>query len=197
MFCATSDEIDSFNAIENQIEILEKANNSPTGIYDIIYCRETHEPITGEEDINLTVHQTWHLRQKITIILAALLIAKEQMELKQNWFLCCEQAICRMKSIGIASCVTNARTVMTWYCEFRQKRKLSVVKFGKRNLPPFLLQNPDVKNKIIQYARENIDQLSAEVIFDFVHDKILPALIDEQRNEDEIIECTSLEQKKR
>ncbi len=48
---------------------------------------------------------------------------------------------------------------------------------GKPNLPPFLQENKDISIKIQQYTRENLQQLSVELIMEYVHETILPKLI--------------------
>ena len=66
-----------------------------------------------------------------------------------------------------------------------------------KNLPLFLAQNDYIKEKIVRHARSNLDQLSAELILEFVHDKILPNMIDEQKDEEEMKKCVSYEEKKK
>ena len=82
-----------------------------------------------------------------------------------------------MKKIGITSCFVSARTVTIWYREFRVKRKFPVIKYGKNKLPPFLSDNNDMKEKIMQFCRENLDELTAKLVLEFIHDKLLPILV--------------------
>ena len=105
---------------------------------------------------NLTDNQAWHIRRKVSLILASLHIAKEKMELNQNWKLCCSEAIDTMGKMGMSSCVTNARTVMAWYGEYRENRMFPVIKYGEKNLPLFLVQNDDIKEKLFS----TLDQIS-------------------------------------
>ena len=63
-----------------------------------------------------------------------------------------------------------------WYQNFREKRRF-LISQPKKNLPPFLHQNPDICTNIKEYARENLDTLSIEMLSDFIHDKVLPILV--------------------
>jgi len=44
---------------------------------------------------------------------------------------------------------------------------------------PFLAQNDDVKENMIRHARENLDELTREFTLQFMHDEMLPNLVDE------------------
>ena len=83
------------------------------------------------------------------MVLASLHVAKEKMELNQNWQICCSEAINTMGKMDMTSCVTSARTVMAWYGANRENRMFPVIKCGEKNLPLFLPQNDDIKEKLI------------------------------------------------
>jgi hypothetical protein len=50
---------------------------------------------------------------------------------------------------------------------------------GRHNLPTFLQENKDVAIGIQQYGRENLQQLSVELMADYIHNIILPKLCHE------------------
>mmetsp|Transcript_16955 Transcript_16955/g.24142 ORF Transcript_16955/g.24142 Transcript_16955/m.24142 type:complete len:146 (+) Transcript_16955:363-800(+) len=104
----------------------------------------------------------------------ALLFAKENMN-KWNWEKCCAESVAQFNRIGIRY-TTCARIVMKWYRQFKTKRTLPIV-IPKKQLPPFLQQNPDICTTIKRYGKEHLAELSIEFIFNYVHDTILPKLL--------------------
>ena len=197
LFRPTPNETDALVAINAQIEILLRANESPTSIYSVLTCKHTNQSLCEDDSWDLTVHQTWSIRQKMSIILASLNIAKEKMETVQNWDECCSEALSSMKKLGVVTKITNARTVRNWYCEFREMRKFPIIKYGQKNLPPFLAQNDDIKQRIVQYGREQLSELTCEFLLEYIHDSILPVMVEEQKDEEEIKECKCIEDKKK
>jgi hypothetical protein len=105
--------------------------------------------------------------------------------------MCCEQAIKMLSSCGMkaTSCALN---VMEWYRKFRDKRGFKV-NIPKKDLPPFLMMNPEICSTIKQYAREHLPELSIEFLFDYVHHTTLPQLVSDTigRNKDEMGEGKS------
>ena len=98
----------------------------------------------------------------------------------KTWRQCCEWAISKARTIGFTS-VTNAQTVEGWYRKFRKSRQLTGGNLpGKHNLPPFLQENKDVSIKIQQYARENLHQLSVELIMQYLHETVLPNMVEQK-----------------
>ena len=84
----------------------------------------------------------------------------------KTWRQCCEEAISNACTIVLTS-VTNPQMVKGWYRKFRLSRQLASGNLpGKHNLPPLLQENKDVSIKIQQYARENLQQLSVELIME-------------------------------
>jgi hypothetical protein len=53
-------------------------------------------------------------------------------------------------------------------------------------LPPLLERNPYLKNSLLQYATSNLNKLTAELLLAYLHDTVLPALLEEFREE---LEC--------
>ena len=44
-------------------------------------------------------------------------------------------------------------------------------------LPPMLDANPDFKDNILQYAVDNLNTLSIETLYEYIHQKALPELL--------------------
>jgi hypothetical protein len=53
----------------------------------------------------------------------------------------------------------------------------------KTYLPPLLDRNPEVKQSIMEYVKQNLNDLSAELIYSYLHKVALPALLNDRRAE--------------
>ena len=69
----------------------------------------------------------------------------------------------------------TSRTLMQWFRDFRMNRE-SFVNVPKRRsfikrLPPIFDDNPDMKNKFMNFAKENLVNLNPELMYDYCNDK--------------------------
>ena len=76
---------------------------------------------------------------------------------------------------------------MKWFHEFCDNNE-SFFKIPKRNAemsntPPFFQINPDAKQKFIQHAKNNLRSLSGELVHEYMHDTLIPELIQQQQEE--------------
>ena len=109
---------------------------------------------------------------------------KKKMEIVKNWDACCEEALQEGYMIGLHS-TKNSQTIRNWYQDFRKERKIMVNMLpGKHNLPAFLQQNPDVTIALKEFGREHLHELSVDLFFVHIHDKILPKLVKDTTNPD-------------
>ena len=75
---------------------------------------------------------------------------------------------------------TCSRMVRCWCIEFQDNCKFSIqYSPPKHNLPLFLEQNKDACIKIQQYAHEHLHELSIELVCEYIHDVIVPAMVKE------------------
>ncbi len=96
-----------------------------------------------------------------------------------SWEKYCELVIQYASAAGI-KLTSRPRTVMEWYCCFRSKQKFEILQRKKDNLPPFLQANPDVCAAMQQYGKENLRELSIEMMVEYVHSTIIPIMIAEE-----------------
>ena len=89
-----------------------------------------------------------------------------------RWQKCVNEEIKELENIGIVLS-RNARTVMGWYNSFWLKRKFTLPVL-KKELPPFLQQNPELCTTIKGYCRENLGDLFIEFLFEYLHKTIRP-----------------------
>jgi hypothetical protein len=67
-----------------------------------------------------------------------------------------------------------ARTVRNWYLE----RKFDISLPRKHKLPMLLDLNAEEKHMLHQYSKEHLHQLSVELVSEYNHDGIIPAIGD-------------------
>ena len=173
MFRPKCKEENALQAIRNQIKLLRTANESPEGFLDLLSEKgeEEEELLDG-----LSEYQKYQTRTKIIILIFALACAEQHMPGK-TWRQCCEEAIRKAHEIGLTM-VKNPQTVELWYRKFRLMRNFTIGTLpGKHNLPPFLQENKDVSLKIQAYARENLHELSVELMMEYLHNTIIPNLV--------------------
>ena len=179
LFRPLPDESDALEAISNQIELFVAANEAPMSYLTIVELTDDNNE--DDEEERLSENRIWCIRHRCQILCAALRIAKENLPKGETWNGCCEQAKNLALMMGI-TITKNSRTVRNWYQDFRAKRKFRVNALlpGKHNLPPFLQQNADICERIQQYAREHLHELSIEFMCEYLHDCILPKMVEER-----------------
>jgi len=107
----------------------------------------------------------------------ALRIALDKMP-KLNWMACCEAAIEKINSSEMSEFVRCSETIQSWHRKFQLQGERftnpAIARKGPRSLPPFLERNPDAKDAILKFSREHLHELSAELLYTFIHEKVLP-----------------------
>ncbi len=81
-----------------------------------------------------------------------------------------------------------------WYLEFTKKnRKFEMRIPEKHKLPMFLDLNRDEKEKLQQYAKEHLHELSIELMSEYIHETVITVMVQERfavKPEDEQYEAT-------
>ena len=80
------------------------------------------------------------------------------------------------------------RTVMYWYCEFRNRNGASINHPLRRKLweklPPIFHQNPDLKEKLLSFGKSNLAApLTAEVMHHYVLNTMILEFVEEIKKE--------------
>ena len=84
--------------------------------------------------------------------------------------------------------IKNGETVRIWHQVIRENNECfpnpQVVRRGTGpRLPPMLENNPDVKDGLLKYAKENINDLSAELCLTYLHEVAIPTLVEKRKEE--------------
>ena len=114
---------------------------------------------------------------------------------------CCEIAIENVQKFEMTdefdfndSCVHNSRmniknpkSIMKWYNNFNHiNNQCFINKYStskKDILPPFLDNNPDITEAIISFCKNNLINLSAEVVQEYIIETCVPQLVQSRKKE--------------
>jgi hypothetical protein len=97
----------------------------------------------------------------------------------KTWFECCLEAIDCLATVHIFY-IKNAKVLERWNVEFCQKKTFHVKPRGKRDLPAFLEAHPIVVTVMQEYGRENLSELSIDMMHSYLHDTIIKSLVIER-----------------
>jgi hypothetical protein len=80
------------------------------------------------------------------------------------------------------------RTITRWHLNYRRNYECfpnpnQHRMGGKAMLPRLLEENEDLKEALLEYARENISELSAELLYNYLHEQALPTLVKSKQEE--------------
>jgi hypothetical protein len=171
-----------YEEVVSRIEILQKALMTSDGykeVIEIIGKGTSKSDDKQEDDDKLTDYQIYCVRQRSMYLIAALKYAKENMP-TWTWERCCRESIndCNKNVKGTRlEYSKNGRMVENWHRIFRKSNKFPIMVLHPKALPFFLEENPDALRLIIKYGTSNLSTLSGELIFHYIHEKIIPAMI--------------------
>ncbi|KAI2497528.1 hypothetical protein MHU86_16982 [Fragilaria crotonensis] len=140
LFRPLASESTALDAIDNQIKALRDVNKSSNAFLTVAGNLDE----LNEDDV--TEHQKWVIQQKAQYLALALHLARENMN-GWTWQKCCEKTIGELQRQGL-TLATRHETVSKWYRSFRETRTFVIPQPAKKNLPPFLHQNPDICTNI-------------------------------------------------
>jgi hypothetical protein len=134
-----------------------------------------------------SAHDIFNIQMKCRYLTVALEIALDDMP-SLTWRQCCNEAVERVNRWEKHAHIKNGETIRIWHHDFRSSnecfRNPNVYKRnGKPPLPPMLERNPDFTRSIIRYAKTNLNELSAELLFNYLHQIALPALLLQRKEE--------------
>ena len=107
---------------------------------------------------------------------------------RATWLECCSEAMTTVNEFNNSSYIKFHGTIRKWHLLFRRNGECfpnpnTHKKDGKKTLPRLLEENPDLKDAIMYYAQEHLHKLSASLVFHYLHEEALPALVEKKREE--------------
>jgi hypothetical protein len=167
-------------AVETRIEKLQKGYASSTG-WTLVLDDFDQQDLCSKHDI-------FNFQMKCRYLSRALRYALEKMP-ALTWLQCCKEAVDSVNQTDGVSHIKNKETVSRWHLAFRRNNEafpnphVHSKDGSKTSLPPLLDRNPELAKCIITYAKQHLNELSAELLYSYVHEIALPALLDERRAE--------------
>ena len=131
-------------------------------------------------------NEIFNIQTKSRYVCAALKYAVVNMP-SQTWKDCCCFAIDTLAQIGHTE-IKHWETIRLWHRHFRMNRECFTNpaiqrRYRTQFLPPLLHRNPELKDGILSYARQNIDRLTAELICHYLYTKGMPVLLEQCKKE--------------
>jgi hypothetical protein len=128
-------------------------------------------------DNTMSEHKKERIQMKARYLAQVYRIAIEEMPFK-TWNDCCWEAINCFAAVQIHY-TKNAKVLECWNVQFRERKRFCVKNRGKRDLPAFLDAHPIVVTVMKEYGRENLSELSIEMMHSYLHATIIKSLITE------------------
>ena len=185
MICNTTTEEDVSvrTTIERRINKLTEAFSTPDGWKCVLEDRDASQTCTP--------FQIYNIQMKCRYIAIALRVALRKMGQGAGgvtWLECCQQAMHTVNEFNNTTYIKFHRTIQQWHLIYRRNYECfpnpnTHKKDGKATLPRLLEENPDLKDAIVYFARDHLHELSASLLFHFLHEEALPALVEKKREE--------------
>ena len=169
--------------IERRINKLTEAFSTPDGWKCILEDRDACQTCTP--------FQIYNVQMKCRYIAIALRVALRKMGQGAGgvtWLECCRQAMDTVNEFNNNTYIKFHRTIQQWHLMYRRNSECfpnpnTHKREGKVTLPRLLEENPDLKDAIVYYARDHLHELSASLLFHYLHEEALPALVEKKREE--------------
>jgi hypothetical protein len=146
-----SENVDIEHTMAKRIRILKSVQKEPDGWKKIVFSHDIHDACSHSD--------VFVLRQKSLYLSRAYEVALDKMPFA-NWNDCCQQAVDELSTFGFAL-ATSSRTIATWNKSFRRSALFPhpnpLVASGIAVENPIFTYFPEAKEKLVTFARENLD----------------------------------------
>ena len=162
LFNASKGKETSIDRLEELIAMLENANATAVSYKMIV------EGLDADE--TMSEHKKEDIRMKARYLAQAYRIAIEEMPFK-TWNNCCRDAIDQLATVHIKY-IKNEKVLQRWNVEFCKTKSFRIKSRGKRDLPAFLEAHPIVVTVMKEYGRENLSDLSIDMMHSYLHNTL-------------------------
>jgi hypothetical protein len=105
-----------------------------------------------------------------------------------TWLQCCAEAVNKVNDWEGHDHIKNGKTIQIWHLDFRRSNECFrnpklYKRHGKPPLPPMLDRNPDFTRSVVTFAKRNLNELSAEMMGNYLHEVALPELLRQRKEE--------------
>jgi hypothetical protein len=163
--------------VRKRIDRLRSAYTTATGYRDVLSEKWKKTPISDQIRFKIA--------QRSRYLVAALENALWKMP-GLTWKECCQNAMEEVNASEGVDHITNHRTVENWHTSFRHDGytfDALVDRAHDTRMPKFLEENPEQKKLIIKYALDNLNQLTVQVVHNYIHNTLLPQMKEERVSE--------------
>ena len=104
----------------------------------------------------------------------------------KTWLDCCKDAVDSINRTDGVVHVRSKETVSHRHLTFRRNNESFPnphVHSSKTALPPLLDRYPELAKSIVLYAKQNLNELSAKLLYSYLQEVALPALLQERQAE--------------
>ena len=181
--------------IIDQIDKLQTVNMSIDGWKEIVY-------VSDDNFDDFTDGQIQTIRHRATYLAMVYYLSLEMYDSCTNFTTVIQLAMNRVNSTHLNDflpkkskyrstyIVNTPRVVLNWFRQYRDDDCLTIgpPPSTKGKLPPILNANPDLLNSLLYFCRQNINQLSVELVHDFLLSKAIPELAENIKKEQNLTE---------
>ena len=151
-----------------------------------------------------THYDIFMLEQKCKYISISLKIALEYLHMPDwTWLKCCQKAIEKVNELEgndedeegnenvevyrQTNCVVSGRTIQHWHLEYRKGdesfKNVTASRMDIDSTPSLFDCYPELKDQMLSYCKQNIENLTTETLYCWFHDIALPNLIADRKKE--------------
>lgn len=165
--------------IQDRIERLKSVVSKPEGYRDVLADRNEHDTCSE--------HDKFMIRQRAMFISCALIISQSRLNgegkgFRQgegdnlSWKECCQEACNKLNECSVTTFI-NGETIMRWHRKLSQGGDYFPSRQNKKeDIPRFFVDNPEAHRAFMRYAIANLTELSVELMVEYLHDKLIPAI---------------------
>ena len=166
------DEANVKGVVISRIELFESINRHPNHWKLLVEG--------GDADKHCSEFEIFMLRQRSLYLACALrqFVQKEIGEPRWTWQQCLQYSIVVMNDLGLEA-YSNVRTLGRWHRQLAYNLQDAFCKSSikKDKIPPFLQSNPDAMNAFKKFGIANLNDLSVEKMYEYVHEHLVPTLV--------------------
>ena len=133
-----------------------------------------------DADKHCSEFEIFMLRQRSLYLACALrqFVQKEIGETRWTWQQCLQYSIGVMNDLGLEA-YSNVRTLGRWHWQLAYNLQDAFCKspIKKDKTHPFFLSNPDPMNAFKKFGIANLNDLSVEKMYEYVHEHLVPTLV--------------------
>lgn len=171
------DEDDIESIIIKRIDRLQRVYTTPDGYKSVLSNKDKANSVSSYDR-----HQ---IELKSRYMADALTNALEVMPNGGTWSQCCDKALVNVNRVQGRDHFFRSRSIQDWHRKFRMDGETfdGFLSLCRKRVPRFLNDNPDEKQRILEYGRANLNGLTVESMREYIIETILPQMVTKRKEE--------------